>query len=330
MVQKPAEICEKGEGVQVARFSTDAYAAQDRFDAWREEHPLSPARFMESQPVADFHAETAWFALGARPYHYTNIAEQDWQRTARHLRDDVDMVVVNIRFSGGAHGEMGGRTLAVPGGSVVFTDFRQEQAHRSEPCSCLAVAISREEADAVAGGMDLHGLALMPDAARLIRTHALRLQERALAGTLRLEDGTGMDATLLHLLHAGIASHLGRRASRESALVAAKERVFQAIEDNLGSPTLTVGRLARQAGLSRSSLYRLFEEEDGVQAWIRQRRLERVAAILATGRRQPTIAGLADQWGFCDAAYLGRLFREAYGMTPGEYRARAAESRRAG
>ncbi len=38
------------------------------------------------------------------------------------------------------------------------------------------------------------------------------------------------------------------------------------------------------------------------------------------GDRQ-TIAALADRWGFCDAAYLGRAFRETYGMTPGDYHA---------
>ncbi|WP_295563303.1 helix-turn-helix domain-containing protein [uncultured Sphingomonas sp.] len=34
-----------------------------------------------------------------------------------------------------------------------------------------------------------------------------------------------------------------------------------------------------------------------------------------------TIAALAERWGFCDAAYLGRAFRETYGMTPGDYHA---------
>ena len=35
-------------------------------------------------------------------------------------------------------------------------------------------------------------------------------------------------------------------------------------------------------------------------------------------------AMLAERWGFCDAAYLGRAFREVYGVTPGDYRAQHA------
>lgn len=314
--------------VPVARFTTDVFAPADRYAAWREEHPLSPAQFMDSAPVEEFHARTAWFALGNRPFHYTDISAQDWSRTARHLRDDVDAMVVNIRFSGGGYGDMDGRQLAAPGGSVVFTDFRREQTHRSDPCSCLALMLSRGEVEAMIGDADIHGVALMPDAARLIRSHAHRVQERALGGTLHLGEAEQAEAVMLDLLHAGLAGHLGRRAPRDVAQVAAKERVLLEIEDNLGSSTLTVGRLARRAGVSRSSLYRLFEEEDGVQAWIRRRRLERVAAILAGEGRQPTIGRLADDWGFCDAAYLGRLFRETYGMTPGDYRAQAAEARR--
>ncbi|WP_181814693.1 helix-turn-helix domain-containing protein [Sphingomonas aracearum] len=320
-----------GEGsggiVPVTRFTTDAFAPQDRFAAWREEHPLSPSRFMESRPETEFRARTAWFSLGPRPLHFTDISAQHWQRTARHLRDDMEAVVVNVRFTGGARGDMDGTALSVPGGSVIITDFRREQSHFSENCSCLALLLSREEIDAMTGGASAHGMALQPDAARLILANAARIKERALAGTLRLDQAGRADQTLVSLLHAGIAGQLGHRLDRDTALVAAREQVLRDIEDNLGSPTLTVGRLARRAGLSRSSLYRLFEEENGIQAWIRHRRLERVAAVLGAPGPQPTIGALADRWGFCDAAYLGRLFREAYGKTPGEYRAQAAEAR---
>ena len=94
----------------------------------------------------------------------------------------------------------------------------------------------------------------------------------------------------------------------------------QVIEERLGSAMLTVANLCRWTGMSRSSLYRLFDADGGVQAYIRDQRLARVAAelrLVTTGR----VADIAERWGFCDAAYLARVFREVHGMTPSAYRA---------
>jgi len=93
------------------------------------------------------------------------------------------------------------------------------------------------------------------------------------------------------------------------------------IETRLGSATLTVATLCRVLGMSRSALYRLFEDEGGVHAYVTRRRLESVAAALGESSERDRIADIAERWGFCDAAYLGRLFRERFGMTPSDYRA---------
>lgn len=98
-------------------------------------------------------------------------------------------------------------------------------------------------------------------------------------------------------------------------------RAERAIEERLGSAMLTVANLCRWTAMSRSSLYRLFDADGGVQAYVRVRRLARVAADLRTGGAG-RVADVAERWGFCDAAYLARVFREAYGVTPSEYRAR--------
>ncbi|WP_174280391.1 helix-turn-helix domain-containing protein [Sphingomonas bacterium] len=97
----------------------------------------------------------------------------------------------------------------------------------------------------------------------------------------------------------------------------------RAIEERLGSAMLTVANLCRWTGMSRSSLYRLFDADGGVQAYIRDQRLARVAEELrvATAGR---VADIAERWGFCDAAYLARVFREVHGVTPSAYRARHA------
>ncbi len=113
-----------------------------------------------------------------------------------------------------------------------------------------------------------------------------------------------------------LAGTLLAPARPESARVRA-ERV---IEERLGSAMLTVANLCRWTGMSRSSLYRLFDGDGGVQAFIRTRRLACVAEELRTGGAG-RVADIAERWGFCDAAYLARVFREVHGVTPSAYRA---------
>ena len=70
-------------------------------------------------------------------------------------------------------------------------------------------------------------------------------------------------------------------------------------------------------------LHRLFEDEGStVSGWIRQRRLEGCRRDLADPSRcDETVTSIGSRWGLTNSAHLSRLFREAYGVSPTEYRA---------
>jgi len=93
------------------------------------------------------------------------------------------------------------------------------------------------------------------------------------------------------------------------------------IERYLHDPAFGVQELARLLGLSRSALYRLFEPDEGVADFIRNRRLQRMRAALADPADHRRISEKAYASGFADPVHLVRAFRRAYGMTPVEYRA---------
>ena len=96
--------------------------------------------------------------------------------------------------------------------------------------------------------------------------------------------------------------------------------VRREIEAQLGLPDLGVASLCQRLGLSRSALYRLFEGDGGVEAYIRRRRLEQVRHALIDPTNSDRVGDLAYRWGFSDASHLTRLFREAYGVTPSAVR----------
>ncbi|WP_159070486.1 helix-turn-helix domain-containing protein, partial [Achromobacter xylosoxidans] len=53
--------------------------------------------------------------------------------------------------------------------------------------------------------------------------------------------------------------------------------------------------------------------------WVRARRLAHARRLLAAGKGD--LAGIAQAAGFGNASHLSRVFRDAVGVTPGQYRA---------
>ena len=150
---------------------------------------------------------------------------------------------------------------------------------------------------------------------------AISVRRSGDAASLRRPDAairrpiTGIDAALV----GSLPTKTGSPRLLQAQAVPARQRVECLIEERLGSAMLTVSALCRWTGMSRSSLYRLFDGDGGVQCVIRARRLARVAEELRAGTTDK-LAVVAERWGFCDAAYLARVFREVHGVTPSVYR----------
>jgi AraC-like DNA-binding protein len=82
---------------------------------------------------------------------------------------------------------------------------------------------------------------------------------------------------------------------------------------------VSIGRLAKAAGVSTRSLERHFRERAGVSA----KTLQRLARLSAALRALPTVEPLADlahRLGYFDQAHLTNEFRLFSGVSPGRYR----------
>jgi len=94
------------------------------------------------------------------------------------------------------------------------------------------------------------------------------------------------------------------------------------IARHLADPDLGAERIARAMFISVRQVYKLWETEPGpLGQWIVERRLEAARHELASPRgRNQTIAATARRWGFADSTHFSRRFRQAYGMSPREWR----------
>jgi AraC-like DNA-binding protein len=125
---------------------------------------------------------------------------------------------------------------------------------------------------------------------------------------------------LVESLCAGVISEdVGPHAHSRAELLL---RIRAYIDSHLGDPELTPTQIAAAHFVSKRYLHKLFEAEGvSVSRWIRERRLERCRRDLAEDqRREETVTRIGMRWGLMDAGHFSRLFRDAYGCTPTEYR----------
>ncbi len=97
------------------------------------------------------------------------------------------------------------------------------------------------------------------------------------------------------------------------------KNTFEFIEINITNPNFSVEELARNLNLSRVSLYKKLLTLTGKTPvdCIRTVRLKRAVQLLEKSKL--SIANVAYEVGFNNAAYFAKVFREEFGMLPSEY-----------
>lgn len=118
-------------------------------------------------------------------------------------------------------------------------------------------------------------------------------------------------------------ARLGERA-RTAAYAATQDEIRGHVEANLHRETLSPNSVLRAFQLPRATLYRMFEQEGGLGAYIRHCRLRTAAAELAAFPKTPVME-IAYSLCFNSASDFTRAFRRAYGMSPQDFRALAAD-----
>ena len=114
---------------------------------------------------------------------------------------------------------------------------------------------------------------------------------------------------------------VARSPSRAELLLRARAHA----DARIGDPSLAPAEIAAAVHVSKRYLHRLFEEDGStVSGWIRKRRLEGCRRDLADpSLGHETVTSIGARWGLTNSAHLSRLFREAYGVAPTEYRLNA-------
>src|SRR2546426_372638 len=161
---------------------------------------------------------------------------------------------------------------------------------------------------------DRHYLSLNVDTKPLTLTLRDEADSRNRGGLAVVEAVT---TALGHLLvrHAGVERVQPLRA-RGGLSGVAKRRALELIDARLDA-RLTVDMLAREVGLSPAHFARAFKETVGraphqYLLWLRLERARRLLELC-----DADLSDIAQRTGFADQAHFTRLFKRAYGITPG-------------
>lgn len=239
------------------------------------------------------------------------------RRTPEHISVLKKFVVISRYLSGHVTGTTESVPFGVRTGDIAMRDFARPFEALQYP-SVLEVLIVPHRILGIYGS-DLPALRVLnqggPDGAplRSALSEAFECLERA----PDVFSSTVLDR-LLACAKAGLTGPQYPRSIRRSARVAQRAAIYEFIEANLGRLDLSAELILPQFGVSRATLYRIFEPEGGVRKYIVDRRLFRALSDISDGgMRRGTIQKAAKRWGFSSAANFNRSVQQVFGGTPG-------------
>jgi len=138
---------------------------------------------------------------------------------------------------------------------------------------------------------------------------------------MTVEEGIVALEAYLDIL-AGCITRPGVAYTRLGHCAQLRPRVEHFIESHLTEPSLSPTLIAGAAGISVRHLHRIFAAKGcTVTEWIRERRLERCRTDLSDAHlRERNITEIAFSWGFSDSAHFSHCFKQAFGVSPREFR----------
>lgn len=290
------------------------------FDAWREiTSPLfeATAQGRTANYSADIAACMAGDLFVSRVAYDPMVA----QRGRGHLtHGDLDYFVLQLFVEGSERLFTGTSHYLLQPQAVCLRDWRYGYTGISERNDIIGFAIPRHL-------LNTHGRI---DASRPVVFWSLdSAAGKILAGEMtrtweRLKHASEQEAaalasSLIKLVNGMLTNLLMEESEQLRVNRAMQLTIKQYIADHLDDDALGVEVLCHRFGLSRASLYRLFQDEGGLRRYIREQRLTHCFSLLsAANSPEVKVRHIAEYWGFDNASHFHRLFKARFGIPPSE------------
>lgn len=314
-----------------SHFDTSALPREHQFAAWREAINVVFDARAAAPESHGFQASVDAYLCGEAGLGMIRAQAQHYDRSRSKLgRDGMDVYILQYYLEGSCGQRDGTSGTATRPGDLFIVDAAQPLATSTTDSRFLSLVVPRRLLAPLLRSPDEVSMRLLRGDAPMIgllRDHLCSLYQSA--GQLSNAEAQAIIPGTMQLAAAAINSQVTEANAR-----AVSESLFASIcrhvQHNLADLGLSPEGVAVYFGISRATLYRLFEREGGFFNYLRLQRLRQCHAILADrSQTHRSVAEIALTYGFSDASNFTRAYRRASGMSPRETRMLALEGRAA-
>jgi AraC-like DNA-binding protein len=304
-----------------AVFNTDGLRPSDQLAAWREW--FNPV--FDIQALGDgkegFAAENLVWSLGGVLMTRALAPAARVSRSRTNIRKSaIDHWVISYCRNGSTVVEIGDDRISAPPRVPYIWSLGQPFASERSRVERIQLILPRDEFQGLAAIFDkASGTSLTNPLGRLLGDYMLALDRWV--PEMNAEDVSRLSAGVRGMISACIMPSPDRLAVAEQGINSArKERVRRIVAQNLRSPQLTPETICKLAGLSRSLLYRLFENNGGIVHYVQRQRLQEAYTMLSDAMNTKRIHEIALELCFQDASSFSRAFHLEFECTPSAVR----------
>jgi AraC family transcriptional regulator, positive regulator of tynA and feaB len=314
-------------------LTTAAIHPRDSFRFWQNAiwERIVP---VEQARIGDSHFQGVLEAADVGPLAVTRVTQSAirTEATSATIRrhDKHETVSVVLMLAGTLACAQGGRESTQRPGEFVVMDRKPAVMLTREHSRSLVLEIPRDRLERMLGPVSLYaGLTVGAEQATtsLVTTFVTELTR--IEGRLSPDLADRLSSVGIDLLVAALSERMARETPRSLGGALSVQRAKAYVEAHLGDPTLDPPQLAVALGISLRRLQQLFQGQgENIADWIWQRRLDVAAARLSDpANLHVSLGSLAYACGFVSQSHFSRRFRDRYGLSPSEYRARAVGPR---
>lgn len=306
------------------RFTNRHLSEALHFDAWREMvRPLADVQPPDDDCTPDYAVDLKVWDLGRLALARSLSPPARFSRSALQIRNScLDHWCFLAVKTGTVQVFRDSRISVVDAGSLFVKSLQTPLDGSKGETTALCVFVPRDFCRERVGALDAADESVLASGlGRLLSSYLINLDRQL--RWLNSDDIPAVLEATRAMFDACIAPSQDRLAAAAVPINATLlERAKEMVQHNLLSPSLGVDEICRGLGISRSRLYRLFEDLGGVVHYIRSRRLLDAHRVLAADTEDRTIVEIAAERDFLDPADFSRAFKREFGYSPKEARLR--------
>ncbi len=300
-------------------YSTEHVRRSERTSYWIDHAWQSLGQFDVAPDDDQFRAAASLRRVGSFTMAHVKASPHHLSRSHDQARgDDRRLFKLVVQHAGTILLEQRDRRVVLkPGHWTLYDMTKPFRFHATEATRQSAILLRAE---------DLHLADLNPYALRLYSSesgYSSMLQSAlSVAASNHGDDCAEADIAVMVARLARLAllehgSHEARRTSREVM----RERIEGYLDAHLRRGDLSIDTVAQGLNCSKRYLHKVFlESDETLSEHILRRRLKACRQNLIDPATTQSVTDVAYAWGFSSLAYFSRVFKEAYGMSPRDYR----------